>query len=404
MKVLICAPSYPPYVRGGGEISTQLLCQALAAAGVDVEVLATFRADQSDTVDGIRVHRVKSPNLYWSFDSAEKSLLEKSAWHLREGYDWRLPSAFARVIENTKPDLVHSSGIEDLSPKLWKLSHALGKPVVHTIRSYTLLCRSATLRKGEQNCERLCMPCRVASAPKRKLSEHVDAVIGISRYVLGRHDRERFFPRATQHVIMNIASDVELPPLPPARHGKAVLGFLGRLSREKGLERVFAALSRLPRESRPELLVAGWGDKAYERELEQAASGLEVRFLGRVAAAELFARVDALVVPSLWHEPLGRIVLEANSHGLPVLASTRGGIPEMVSEGRTGWLFDPEDIDGLARAIAEVCRDPGMLRATRDACRRAGAAYSPRTIANQHLEVYESRLRQRANLPGAAGA
>ena len=394
MKVLVCAPSYPPYVRGGGEISTQLLCEGLRDAGLEVEVLAGFRSDALDESDGIRIHRVRSPNLYWSFDSEGKSDVHKAIWHLREGYDWRLPESFSRIIASTRPDLVHTSGIEDISPKMWKLARAMAKPVVHTIRSYTLLCRSASLRRGTKNCEKLCFSCRTASAPKRRLSRHVDAVIGISRYVLERHVAHGFFADADKHVIMNIAGEDRAAGLAPERQGPAVIGFLGRLSPEKGLERVFEALSRLPPGERPELLVAGWGKPAYEEQLKRASSGLDVRFLGKVPASELFKLIDLLVVPSLWHEPLGRIVLEANSHGLPALATRRGGLPEMVVEGTTGWLFDPDDIAELAEAIRLRCSVPQSLRAMRFDCLRAGEAYSSAAIVAQHVAIYEKLLRR----------
>jgi glycosyltransferase involved in cell wall biosynthesis len=393
MKILVCAPSYPPYVRGGGEISTQLLCEGLRDAGLEVEVLAGFRSDALEESDGIRIHRVRSPNLYWSFDSEGKSDVQKAIWHLREGYDWRLPESFSRIIAATNPDLVHTSGIEDISPKMWKLARSMGKPVVHTIRSYTLLCRSASLRRGTKNCESLCFSCRTASAPKRRLSRYVNAVIGISRYVLERHVAHGFFGEAAKHVVMNIAGEEATGGAVSERQGPAAIGFLGRLSPEKGLERVFAALSRLPPDERPALLVAGWGKPAYEEELKRSSSGLDVRFLGKVPASELFKRIDLLVVPSLWNEPLGRIVLEANSHGLPVLATRRGGLPEMVAEGTTGWLFEPDDVAELAEAIRLRCSVPDALRAMRSDCLRAGESYSSAAIVGQHVAIYEELLR-----------
>lgn len=392
MKILICSPGYPPDVRGGGEISTQLLCRGLRLRGLEVEVLAAHRETRLDHVDGIPVHRVKSPNLYWSFDSREKSRVERAVWHLREGYDWRLPASYAEVIARTKPDVLHTSGIEDISPKIWKLARKMGIPVVHTIRSYTLLCPSATLRRGETNCTSLCRSCLIAALPKRTFSRHVNAVIGISDYVLQRHLNHGFFPEADRHVIPNIADDETCDTATRPRDGQSVVGFLGRLSPEKGLERIFAALHLLPPSARPPLLVAGWGAKDYEHSLEKAAHGLDVRFLGKIKPAELFSRIDLLVIPSLWHEPLGRIVLEANSFGLPVLAARRGGIPEIVFPGKTGWLFEPDDTDGLAGLIGNTCANASRLRAMASDCRAAAIAYSSETIANRHIEVYERVL------------
>jgi len=76
--------------------------------------------------------------------------------------------------------------------------------------------------------------------------------------------------------------------------------------------------------------------------LRKRAEGLPVEFLGYVKPEELFRLIHCLVVSSRWHEPFGRVIIETFACAIPVIASNRGGIPEIVDEGQTGWLYDPD--------------------------------------------------------------
>ena len=75
---------------------------------------------------------------------------------------------------------------------------------------------------------------------------------------------------------------------------------------------------------------------------------------------DILIRSGLAVVPSIWQEPLGLVVLEAMACGLPVVSSAVGGIPEMITDGVNGLLVPPGDPDALARAIDRVVGDPSV--------------------------------------------
>jgi glycogen(starch) synthase len=151
--------------------------------------------------------------------------------------------------------------------------------------------------------------------------------------------------------------------------------YFGRLEFEKGVDDLVAALPRV-RRSHPgtRLLVAGTGTQ--RRGLEERARACRVRrsvaFLGHVPdddLAALLAAVDAVVLPSRY-EPFGVVALEAAAAGAPLVASTAGGLAEVVVDGRTGVSFAPGDVAGLAAAVGRVLTDPAA------AARRARAAHA----------------------------
>jgi glycosyltransferase involved in cell wall biosynthesis len=96
-----------------------------------------------------------------------------------------------------------------------------------------------------------------------------------------------------------------------------------------------------------------------------------------------------VVVPSVWQEPFGRVALEALMHGTPVVASRRGGLPEIVSDGVTGFVVEPEAA-AIAEAVARVLRSPEMRLRVRDAMPELTRRFGDDVTA-AHLEMY-SRL------------
>lgn len=136
--------------------------------------------------------------------------------------------------------------------------------------------------------------------------------------------------------------------------------FVGRLRLRKGLEVLLAALAQSAAPNLP-LVVAGDGEHRSRLERLTHRLGLEhrVHFLGRRSAAQvrgLLRRARALVVPSIY-EGMPLVILEAMANGVAVVASAVSGIPEVVEEGRSGWLVPAEDPKALAAALRQAA-DP----------------------------------------------
>lgn len=147
--------------------------------------------------------------------------------------------------------------------------------------------------------------------------------------------------------------------------------YAGRLSVEKGVDVLVDAVLRL---DGVRTVVAGTGP--MEQEL-RARAGDRVEFVGWLPRTELarwYARARLLVVPSR-SEPQGVVVLEALASGTPVLGARAGGIPEMIDEGRTGWLVPPGDADALSRTLAGLLADPEALARAGRAARESVRAY-----------------------------
>jgi glycosyltransferase involved in cell wall biosynthesis len=172
------------------------------------------------------------------------------------------------------------------------------------------------------------------------------------------------------------------------RPDQLVLGTLGRLERQKGLDVLLQALAKLV-PSRPSLrlFVAGQGRLAGELKERSEALGIadRVRFLGvRRDRDVLFGSMDVFVLPSRW-EGLSLALAEAAGAGVPIVATRVGGNGEVVEDGKTALLVPPEDSTALADAIAMLSDDAAL---------RARLAQAARSDARSRfaIERYVERL------------
>jgi glycogen(starch) synthase len=181
-----------------------------------------------------------------------------------------------------------------------------------------------------------------------------------------------------------------------------LLLYFGRLEYEKGVHDLIAALPKI-RRTHPgtQLLVAGTGTQ-LDFLIKQARTHRvrrSVRLLGHLPDEELaatLAAVDAVVLPSLY-EPFGMVALETAAAGAPLVASTAGGLGEVVRDGVTGLSFAPGDITGIASAVRAVLDDPDVARLRARAARaRLRDEFDWGHIAEGTAQVYAGAVRRPA--------
>jgi glycosyltransferase involved in cell wall biosynthesis len=168
-----------------------------------------------------------------------------------------------------------------------------------------------------------------------------------------------------------------------ALEGKT-LAFAGRLTAAKALGIALEAVARTKGVS---FLVAGDGDErsALERRARELGLDGRVRFLGpqpRERVLEVFRAADATILSSTW-ENFPHMVVEALAVGTPVIATSVGGVAEIVEDGRNGLLVPPGDAEALADAIGRFFADEGLRERLREAAAASVERYAPERIYEQ---------------------
>ena len=409
MRVCLVSNLYPPDALGGAEIVVGHLARGLQAAGLVVWAVATAPRARAgwDTVDGVRVCRLGPANIYWAGDASRRARVVKPLWHLVDLWNPVMYRRLRALLAAQKPDVVHTHNLGGLSAAAWSATRATGVPLVHTLHDHSLTCvRAVRMTRSGRVCERQCAPCALRSGWLERLSRAVDAVAAPARFVLERHLELGFFPRAHTAVVPWGAPPLALAAGSSRRdEGPVRFLFIGGLEPHKGIGVALEAFRRAP-DARASLDIAGAGTMA-DACRAAARRDPRIRFCGFVAGEEkerLLGSADALLFPSLCWEAVGLVMLEAFAHGVPVIASRTGGIPEFIEDGRTGFLVKPGDASALATHIDRLAGDRASIEAMRAACRASAARLTWARTIGELVEVYKvavGRLETRAPLPGA---
>lgn len=397
MKVALLNEKYHPYISGGAERSLKILAEALRTSGAEPEIV-TVSPDPVNhvaEVEGIRVHYLAGRNLFCPFDGHKRSCWKLWAYHVRDAFNGSMAREVRHALERIGPDVVHTNNLSGLGILSWKVAKAMDLPIVHTLRDHFLMCvYSARYRRG-RTCTSTCPDCIAFARRNRRLSRMVDVVVGNSRDILEPHLDAGYFrgTKATRVIynasatgVADAANDTE-----PMVRNETTFAFLGRITREKGIELLLEATEALPGLGW-RLVVAGEGNGAYVEELKRRYRSPNISWLGWVEPAEVYREADWVVVPSLWREPLPRVVLEAHGWGVPVVASKRGGIPEVVEHRTTGLLFDPDSPNALSELLFQIYLKEWRATDFRSACLSAGKRYHPSKLASEYLDVYAGAL------------
>jgi glycosyltransferase involved in cell wall biosynthesis len=223
-------------------------------------------------------------------------------------------------------------------------------------------------------------------------------VVGISRHILNQHLSRGYFGRTQMHKVIYNAYPKKTASRPDdfGEDKPFRLGFLGQLKPSKGIQLLLQAVAELPGNDY-ELRIGGKGPEKYVDYLKTRYKSPNIYFLEFVDPDIFFSNIDLLVVPSLWHEPLGRTILEAYAHGVPVIGSNRGGIPELIDIGKTGYVFNPDHPDSVISLIDKIKQNPDLLVRMQNSAINKSQAFLPERSLSEYITTYQDAMRLEKN-------
>lgn len=377
MKVLEVTQRFPPAV-GGVEQHVYHLASRLVRAGVDVEVLTT------DLLRDTPFTRIGSPSQEDSFP-----ITRVRAWRMVDaphGLGIVAPSMVPAILASGA-DIIHAHSYGQFPTFAGSFASALD----HSVLIVTPHSDAGRPSWAKSLFDRI-VP-RLTLKPATRViavSEHEAACLikmGVSQ------DRIRVIPNGV---------DIgEFADVGPRTDRDELVGlFVGRLDPDqKGLDVLIRAMARLPRDPLLRLRLVGedWGGaELMERLAQRLGVADRVAIVGKLPRSELvreFAESDFLVLPSRF-EPFGVVVLEAMAAGLPVIASRVGGIPEIVADGQTGLLVEPDNPDALAESLRLLCGDESLRLSMGRAARERVKAYAWDSVVPRILSVFAEALQE----------
>ena len=393
MKVLQVIHGYPMRYNAGSEVYTQGLCQGLAGRH-EVHVFTRqensflpeyARQDERDPEDPrIKLHVINMARA-------------------RDGY--RHPEvdlAFADLLDQLRPDVVHVGHLNHLSTSLVFAAKQRCVPIVFTLHDYWLMCPRGQfiqmMSQGAANTWPLCdgqedRKCAVHCYSRyfgdrgegtgedvrywtdwvnrrmshvRQVCDAVDVFIAPAKYLLRRF-RDDFGLGEDKLIYLDYGFHLDrLAGRQRQPREPFTFGYIGTHIPAKGVDHLISAFGRI----RGESILRIWGRergvetaglKALAASLPEAASS-RVEWMGEYRnpdiVPDVFNRCDAIVVPSIWAENSPLVIHEALQAGIPVITADYGGMAEYVRHEENGLLFRLRGVDSLSEQMQRLANDP----------------------------------------------
>jgi len=346
-RQLVCLQIHNDYQIPGGETKTAYLIADLLER------------------NGIRVIRYYKTNMEYEGESGVVGKI-KTGFHALDNPE--TTREIEAILEQNHVDfaLVHNV-VSVISNAAYKALIKRGIPIIKYLQNYNLVCLNGALDHGEvcERCQKnnlVGVKCKCYKGStaysfikyliKRDMDKHIlphiSAFMPNSEFVMKEHVR-RGIDGSKMYVMYNY---VDIPQIEYAGERNYYLYF-GRLTGEKGVMTTINAFEKM---SDQRLVIMGSG--TLEEEVKKRAEkSSNIEFIGSREGQELLeyvAKAKAVIVPSEWDEPLPRTILEAYSQGTPVIGANRGGIPELIEEGKTGVVFEAGNENALKNAVNQI--------------------------------------------------
>ena len=295
--------------------------------------------------------------------------------------DGRFQMELARCLASFRPDVVHLHQVSGLPVDLYAQLGETGLPIVETIYDYGHFCpNSWSVHGNGQPCEsgagaecfrHQChknYPFHAGTvwttmSRLKYVREWVDVLVCPTADLVRRFG-EAGFTEVQQHSYY--PSTAGLAPRALAERAPDRLLVVARLVREKGVGVALEAFARIAtRRPAAHLAVVGEGPEreALERRAVRLGIADRVQFLGHLSLEQTHAQMRearVLIVPSIWMEALPLVTFDADALGLPIVATSLGGLPGAVDPARNGLLVEPGNSQAIAEAVEKILGDPAI--------------------------------------------
>lgn len=404
MKILFVNTWFYPNMSGGSQNSVKLLAGELYKNGHDVAVFSVDKISEEEflEIDGIRLFKtLASPyDLFYMYSSKKTfSTMLKNKYF--EFYNKNLEMKFKQCLEEYQPDIVHFNSVSGMPLTLMKIAKQFGCKTVLTLRDYFLLeffSEKNGISKVINGLFRFY---------SRYFTKYIDVVTSPSEFTLSKFKEKRYFDKVRTVVIPNaVQLDLESTKRLIAekkakiQHEKTIFLFVGSIIEKKGIFHLIESFCRQFNDDRNmRLHIAGEGTEV-PRLLNLIECHSNILYHGSLEKSELdllYQSADFLVVPSMWEEPFGRVIIEAAENALPVIVSDKGGMPEIVRELGCGEIFSFDKKDNLDTLLLEMSKKKNYDEYLENIENNV-QKYSLQKQVGNFLSVYNDLMNKKNNL------
>ncbi|MBR7164210.1 MAG: glycosyltransferase [Clostridia bacterium] len=366
------------YPRGGSESYMLYLAEHLKKIGHEIQFFGMY--DEKNTVGNAK-------GLYTQNMDFHAKGLARFLYPFKIVYSFEAKKKIMQVIDDFKPDIVHMNNINfQLTPSIIYGIKKKRIPLVQTVHDYQMICPNHLLYNFDKNmpCEKCvggmhinCIKnkCIHASMVKSmigvieaklysllKTYKKVDLFVCPSKFLEKKLLSAKEYYKGKTKTIHNFIDKETFANA--ARKEDSYIVFVGRLSKEKGIENIAGAAKLLPEYS---FVVAGSGPN--EDVLKDIPNIRLAGFLTGDELTELMGNAKVLLLPSICYENCPLSILEAHCMGVPVVTMNSGGMAELVKDGVTGTLVNEPTPEAIALKLKETIENEDYYNTLKENCK-----------------------------------
>jgi glycosyltransferase involved in cell wall biosynthesis len=401
MKICIISNLYPPYVLGGAEIIVDKLVRNIAKKGNEVVVI-TCSADNKEEVqkeDNITIYSINETKIYPTYRQIEANGLLKPFWHLFDLWNRNCRDKIIEIIEKEKCEIIHVNNFKGLSLSCFEVGKKLDIPLVFESHDFSLICPRANLIRGNDTlCENKNKICETYVNIQRKLlGDNIDLMIAPSNFMIEKYRQNGFF---------NNTKCVKIPLGIDFKSEKTVkdydildFTYICSLGKHKGVDTLINAFKEIDdKYIRLNLIGKGYD----EEEFKELASGddriIFHGFVDNEKIKEYYAASNVIIIPSICYDNSPLVIYESFTTGTPVIGSNIGGIPELIEDGRNGYLFEAGSVSQLKDKLLKVINNKELLKELEKNAFDSIPEDSIDIMCDETLEVYRRLLEKGQNV------
>lgn len=395
MKILKVIHGYPPYYSAGSEVYSQMLSHELVDSH-EVQVFSRYENSflpdfhyntELDSLDPrILVHLINIPLTKYRYKFINEQVDNK----------------FIEILNDYKPDIVHFGHLNHLSLSLPYIIDKLGIPSVYTLHDFWLICpRGRFIQRNSNKLLELCDKQENKKCAQqcysgyftgdkgfadfelshwekwvgtrmnhtKKIVDYIDHFVAPSNFLLDKFIQDFSIPKEKISYLDYGFDLTRLKNRQRATEPNFVFGYIGTHTPEKGVDLLLQAFSH----ANSNAILKIWGVKRQEtKELQVISNRLpeniksKIEWMGSYRneniVEDVFNKIDAIVVPSIWGENSPLVIHEAQQVRIPVITSNYGGMAEYVRDGVNGLLFKHRDVYSLSAKLKELSNDKALYK------------------------------------------
>lgn len=395
MRICYISNLYPPHVLGGAEIIVEKTALEMIKRGHDVIIITTSPDNEKHVIqrDNTLIYQINTTKLYPVYKQTEVSGIKKPLWHVLDLWNKSTYNEIKNILIKENIDIIHINNYKGLSLSCFKAGKDLEIPVVFESHDFSLICPRANLIRGNNTlCQKRNIICNEYVKRQRKLIDNnVDLLVSPSNFMINKFRENGFFNNTSS---VKIPLGVEYETIKSEKNYDIIdITYIGTLGKHKGVHILINAFKNIDNDNiRLHIIGKGYDENEFRDMSEDDDRIIFHGFIDNKEIKKFYEMSNIIVIPSICYDNSPLVIYESFSTGTPVIGSNIGGIPELITDGYNGFLFEAENSESLKDKLLKIINNKELLKEFENNSANTLPSKSMDIMINHLLDEYTQLL------------